>query len=172
MKTAYLLLAIPLAALVAAGCTGTGYTMEDQYRPGIKTVAVPVWSRGKDVYRREVEFRMTEAVIKQIELETPYKVVNKLRADTQLTGRIDAISQQVLSYDSKTGAAREIELVITMSFVWTDLRSGKELARNNALSVSGTYIPLSPYTEDFYQGSETVLNKAARMVVEHMAEPW
>ncbi|MCE5278301.1 MAG: LPS assembly lipoprotein LptE [Planctomycetaceae bacterium] len=172
MKTAYLLLATTVAALIAAGCTNTGYTMQDQYRTGIKTVAVPVWSRGKDVYRRDIELRMTEAVIKQIELQTKYKVADKTGADTLLTGRIDDISQLVLSYDAASGNAREIEVVVTLSFVWTDLRSGKELAKIPAMTVAGTYIPLSPYTEEFFQGSETVLNKAARMVVEQMAEPW
>ena len=89
VKTSTLLIFLTALSAVSAGC---GYTMKDQYHAGVNTVFVPVWTRGKDVYRRELEMRLTEAIQKRIEQDTPYKVVAKTRAKyveayERLTGR-------------------------------------------------------------------------------------
>jgi outer membrane lipopolysaccharide assembly protein LptE/RlpB len=167
---AILLLIMPAAVAVLSGCGG--YTLESPYRQGIATVAVDMFGRGKDVYRREVETRATEAIVKRIEQDTPYKVTVKARADTYLTGTIETIEQRILSFDPDTGNARELELTLTVSFAWTDLRNGKTLAETKDLRVSGTYVREEPLTEDFYQGSENVVNRLAERVVEAMEAEW
>ena len=167
-------LILPLIVLAAGAVLGGcgGYTLDNSYRQGIRTVAVDMFGRGKDVYRREVETRATEAIVKRIEQDTPYKVTVKSRADTLLTGSINSIEQRVLSFDSNTGDARELELTLHVSYTWTDLRNGKVLAKAEKMSVSGTSVRESPLTEDFYQGSETVLNRLARRIVEGMEAEW
>ena len=165
---------VPLA-LLACGCAGdghSGYTTSDQYRPGIKTVAVDVWQRGKSVYRRDIEIRVTEAVVKRIEQDTPYKVTTKSRADTLLTGSIDNVEQRTMSFNPETGLPRETELAFTFSFVWKDLRTGKTIVERKNLRVTGTYTREDPITEDFFQGSENVINRLARRVTELMEQPW
>jgi outer membrane lipopolysaccharide assembly protein LptE/RlpB len=164
-----LLLAVT-TEVVLPGCGG--YTLDSQYRQGIKTVAVDIFGRGKDVYRREVETRATEAIVKRIEQDTPYKVTVKSRADTHLTGTIDSIEQRILSFNPDTGQARELELTLAVSFTWTDLRSGKLLADVSDMRVSGAYVREEPLTEDFFQGSEGVLDRLARQVVERMEAEW
>jgi hypothetical protein len=167
--------AIVSAAVLAGGCAKdgrSGYTMTDQYRPGIKTVAVDVWQRGNEVYRRDIEIRATEAVVKRIEQDTPYKVTSKSRADTLLTGSVDNVEQRVLSFDPNTGLPRESELTLVVSFTWTDLRTGKTIVQRKKMKVSGTYTREDPITEDFFQGSEGVVNRLARRVVETMEAPW
>ncbi len=162
-------------AVACCGCSGGkvgGYSQQSMYRKGIKTVAVPIWTRGKDVYRRGLEMQMTEALQKRIELDTPYKVVTKTTADTQIVGRIDRITQQVLSYDTDTGRPREKEIVISISFTWTDLRTGKAIVKWTRMRVAATYRPHAPLNQDFFQGSEAVVNKAAKRVVEKMEKPW
>ena len=169
----WILLAGVLAA--AGGCATDptkGYTTKSQYVEGVKTIAVPIWTRGKEVYRRGIEMRLTEALVKRIELDTPYKVTAKSRADTEIRGKIDRISQRVLSFNPDTGMAREKEITLTVSFTWTDLRSGKVLAKRGNFRQAGTYIPLDPLGEDFFQGSEDVVNKLAVRIVEQMAAEW
>ena len=167
--------AIVSAAVLAGGCAKdghSGYTMTDQYRPGIKTVAVDVWQRGKEVYRRDIEIRATEAVVKRIEQDTPYKVTSKSRADTLLVGSIDDVEQRVLSFNPDTGLPRESELTLVASFTWTDLRTGKTIVERKKMRVSGVYTREDPITEDFFQGSENVINRVAQRVVEQMEQPW
>lgn len=165
------LVALALVAAAWSGCTG-GYTQKTQFPTGIKSVSVPVWTRDKDVYRRGLEMRLTEALAKRIELDTPYKVATKTTADTEIVGRIEVIEQQVLSFDTDTGRPREKEIIMTVSFVWTDLRTGKPIIDWDSLRVAGTYRPHAPLSQDFFQGSELVLNRVAKRIVERMEQEW
>ncbi len=175
IRTCSLALAAACLAAVLSGCATdgrSGYTVTDQYRPGIRTVAVDIWQRGKNVYRRDIEIRTAEAVVKRIEQDTPYKVTDKSRADTLLTGSIDDVEQRTLSFSPDTGLPRETELTLIVSFTWTDLRTGKTIVGRKRMKVSGAYTREDPITEDFFQGSEDVINRVARRVVEHMEQPW
>ncbi len=168
-------LALCALLVASAGCNtdpNTGYTTASHFRTGIETVCVPIWVRGKNVYRRGLEMRLTEALVKRIEHDTPYKVTTKPRADTQLTGTIDNIEQRVLSFNPNTGLAREMELTMVVSFTWTDLRDGQIIDQQKNFRVAGSYIEEDPLSEDFFQGSEDVVNKLAKRIVEQMEAPW
>ena len=157
----------------AFACCGCGpYTMKDQYRPGIKTVFVPIWTRGTEVYRRELEMRLTKALVQRIELDTPYKTTTKDRADTELRGQIKLISQRILSRNPDTGLPREIEAIFTLDFTWKDLRNGKVLVEHSNFQAVDNYMPDCPFNEDFFQGSEAAINRIARRVVETMEAEW
>jgi hypothetical protein len=47
-------------------------------------VAVPIFEN--DTYVRDVEFELTDAVIKELEARASYKVTARMSADTLLTG--------------------------------------------------------------------------------------
>ncbi len=162
-------------ACLAAGCSDdptAGYTLQSQYVQGIETVAVPIFHRGREVYRRGLEMKLTEAVIKRVELDTPYKVVAKSRADTLLTGTIDRVSQRVLSYNPDTGRPREMEVALSVTVTWTDLRSGDVIARRTGLRQAATYIPPSPFGEEFFHGSTDAIDRLAVRIVQQMQAPW
>lgn len=154
------------------GCEPLGYTARDQYRKNIRTIAVPIWNRGKDVYRREVEVRFTEALAKRIELDTPYKITDRQKADTLLTGTIDRIEQSTTSFNPDTGMPREISVTFYVSFRWEDLRTGKELVKKTHFPVSDVYLPTAPFNEDFFLGSEALMERLARRVVETLEADW
>lgn len=175
LKLLLLLAACAAAACLTGGCSSDptkGYSLASQYDAGIKTVSVPVFVRGKHVYRREIEMRLTEAVIKKIELNTPYKVVDKGRADTELRGTLDLVAQRVLSFNPDDGLPRETEITLTASITWVDLRSGKVIRQVENLRQAGVYIPPSPLGEDFFQGNEDAVNRLAQRIVEQMESDW
>ncbi|HUU59355.1 MAG TPA: LptE family protein [Phycisphaerae bacterium] len=178
MKVVHTILAALLCGLPAilGACSNdpkAGYTLQRPHEKGIRSVAVPIWTRGADVYRRELEFRVTEALQKRIEQDTDYKVLPRDRADTELTGTIDRISQRPLSFDPDIARPREMEITMILSFTWTDLRTGKVLRRRSNFRVAGTYLPPSPpFGEDFFLGSEDVVNNVARRIVEQMEQDW
>ena len=169
------LLVLPFV-FAATGCFSddptVGYTARNQHRTGIQTVAVPVWTRGKDVYRRDIEIDLTAALVKRIELDTPYKATKKDRADTVLTGSIDIITQQVLSFNPDTGQPREKQITFVVSFEWTDLRTGKVLVKRKDFEVAVVYLPDPPYNENFFLGSQKLMDKLARRIVETMETDW
>jgi len=161
-----------VAFLVAAALTGCGYTTQPLHPQDVTSVNVPVWTLSKNVYRCGLEMRLTEALQKRISQDTRYKIADKGSADTQLTGTIEKISQRVLSGNPDTGRPRETEITITVSFKWTDLRSGKERVEVPTFRVAGTYIPHRPFGEDFFKGSEGVIDKLARRIVEQLESEW
>lgn len=171
LKRKPLILPALLAGLIIS-LTGCGYTMGNLHRKGIKTVAVNMFTRSKDIYRRDIEMRLTEAVIKRIELDTPYKVTTKPRADTLLEGTLEIISQQVMNTNPDTGDARELEMVITASIQWKDLRSGKIILKRQNIRAACPYIPHAPFNEDFFKGSEGAINRLAERIVEKMEKDW
>ena len=55
---------------------------------------------------------------------------------------------------------------------WLDCITGKTIVQRKKMKVSGTYTREDPITEDFFQGSENVINRVAQRVVEQMEQPW
>jgi len=168
-------------ALVALGLGGQvgcnvdpsqGYTLRSQYPTNVRTVSVPIWTRSRHVYRRGIEMRLTEALVKQIENDTPYKVTKKTRADTELKGTIERITQQVLTINPDDSLPREMEITMDVSFRWTDLRTGKVLKEHKAFRVAGTYVSGDPFNESFFHGSEETINRLARRIVEQLQADW
>lgn len=172
-----LLGALCLAAIFVGlgGCTSdptSGYTFASQYPTNVRTVSVPIWTRGPQVYRRELEYKLTEAVIKRIEQDTPYKVTKPVRADTELTGTIDLVTQRVLGSNPDDATPREIAMTLVVSFRWRDLRTGKVLVEKTRYAVTGDYVPGDPFYESDYHGAEAAINRLARRIVEELREDW
>lgn len=172
-----------MAVLTCAGCvlalTGCmnpdpsqGYTTRSQFRQDVKTVTVPIWRRGTQEFRRDFEIKLTEALVKRIEAETPYKVVDKSRADSILEGTLQSIKQHVLSFDPRTGQAREIQVRLTVDFTWKNLRTGEVMVEKKNFPVTADYIPLSPFREDVFLGTQDALNELAIRIVEQLADKW
>ncbi|MBN1553688.1 MAG: hypothetical protein JXA11_03000 [Phycisphaerae bacterium] len=163
-----------LVALVVglAGCEPLGYSGQSQFRRNVHTIAVPIWTRGKDVYHREVEIRLTQALAKRVELDTPYKITNRQKADTLITGTIDRIEQATTSFNPDTGTPREIAVTFYVSFKWEDLRDGKVLVQKTNFPVSAVYLPSAPFNEDFFIGTEDLSDRLAKRIVETMESDW
>ena len=161
-----------VSLILSTGCKPLGYTAESQFRTGIASVYVPMWTRGREVYRRDLEQRLTEALIKQIEMSTDYKCVKKENADTQLSGKIIRVNQRTLSMNPDTGFPRETAVSIIVSFTWEDLRTGKEIVSEKKFSATTVYHPTAPFNEEFFRGSERTFDKLAQRIVEKMKSEW
>ncbi|MFQ5495340.1 MAG: hypothetical protein ACE5EX_08145, partial [Phycisphaerae bacterium] len=71
---------ITAATALAGGC---GYSTRRPFRTDIQTVHVDM-IHSKE-FRRELEFRLTEALVKRIEMDTPYRIAGRRSADAVLT---------------------------------------------------------------------------------------
>ena len=114
-RFALALLLLPLAA----GCSGYRMGMRSLYAPQVRSVYVPVFE--SDSFRRNLGERLTEAVVKEIELRTPYKVVADASADSILTGRIVSDTKRVL-VENSFDEPREIEVRLVAQVSWVDRR--------------------------------------------------
>jgi hypothetical protein len=72
--------------VLLAGCAGYQVGAGSLYAPDVATVYVPMIE--SDSYRRDLGERLTEAIVKEIELKTPYKVVSTPDADSILSARL------------------------------------------------------------------------------------
>src|ERR687884_259892 len=108
---------LPLLALLLSSCAGDGhltllgYTTRPNYDTSIRTVRVPIFKNFtmRDSTRQGLEFDLTKAVVREIELKTPYKVVGAdCDADTELTGTIVAYNKGILNRNQQN-EVREAE---------------------------------------------------------------
>jgi hypothetical protein len=115
-------------ALLLPSCTSDGqleifgYTTRPNYDLSIRTVHVPIFKNL--TVRRGMEFDLTQAVVREIESKTPYKVVSDpCAADTELTGTILSLTKVVLNI-TPFNEIREGQTVLTVNVAWRDLRPG------------------------------------------------
>lgn len=164
-----------MAGIVAGAISGcqttdprTGYTSQSLFDQHIKSVQVNIFSTKE--FRRGLEFELAEALVKQIEADTPYKVLKGAQADTVLDGQIKAVRQSVLAdlYQSDLPAEKQQQLVV--SFVWKDRRTGRILAEGQDVRVAAEYNP--PVGETFFTGEQELMDKMARKIVNQMRQSW
>lgn len=123
------LVAIALCLLIP----GCGYRMGHGFEPEIQSVYVPIFESQSD--RRGLEFQLTEAVQKQIQSRTPFRIVDQPAADTQLIGKIVSTRKRVLG-ETRNDDPRELQMSLTVEVRWENLKTGEILAQKR--------VPLSP----------------------------
>lgn len=120
------------AALTLPSCewdghfTVLGYSTQPSYDANIRTVRVPIFQNL--TYYRGLEFDLTEAIVREIEAKTPYKVVGLgCEADTELTGTVFLYTKLLLNRNP-LNEVREAELTLAVDVLWRDLRTGEVLS--------------------------------------------
>jgi len=167
------------ALLLAAGCgynqsgssrnkLESGYHWNSLYREDVQTVAVPIFTNRE--YRRGLEFRLTEAVIKQLEARAPYKVVSRERADTILEGEVTSMTLGTISRDWETNLPRETQITLQVDFVWKDLRSGRILCQRKGLQMATVYY--QTLGEGEFVGSQETIERMAYAIVQELQADW
>jgi len=170
MKTLRFVAIGGLIALAAA--SGCGYKIGTLHRSDVRSIAIPVWTRGHGVFRRGLEMDLTKAVVNRIQLDTRYRICGEVQADTKLTGQLTNVRQRSLTINTDTGSSRAMEATFTVSFKWTDLRNGEVLVNRDDFEVSGRYIQATPFGETFFSGSREAIDEAAQRIVEQLEEEW
>ena len=157
-----------VAVVVGAFCGGCGYSTERPFRSGIHSVHVQMLESRE--FRRELEFQLTEALVKRIEMDTPYRIAPLRTADTVLESEILEVRQQVFGDDDHTGLPREKGATVVMSYRWKHLETGRVLVERERFIYSVEYIP--PVGETFAKGMVRGLDKMAESIVETMETAW
>lgn len=158
-------LALLAGLLSLAGC---GYSHQTVYPQEVRSVQVKMF--GNRTFYRGVEFDLTEALVKEIELRTPYKAVSATSADTLLEGTIVNISQQMISRRRHGGLPQEMEIQMLVDYTWRNARTGEILADRKGLAVVGRYVPA--LGEPLPQGQNEAVQKMATQIVSTMAGNW
>ncbi len=89
---------VAICWLTFAGCASYQVGSDSLYAPDIATVYVPMIESNS--FRRDLGERLTEAVVKEIEQKTPYKVVGTPDADSILSVKLVGDSRRLLAENS------------------------------------------------------------------------
>jgi hypothetical protein len=147
-------------ALLAGGC---GYSHQALYPQDVSTVNVKIFDNR--TFYQGVEFDLTEALIKELELRTPYKAVSGSGGDTVLEGEVVSISQSSGSRSGEGGLIEELEVRVTVDFTWRDARSGQVLRERRGVSDIGHYKPAGPVGEPFEVAQHEAVGRMASRIV-------
>lgn len=172
-------LALAALACSAAGCAGYRFGNNTLYAPNVRTVYVPIFQC--DSFRTtpaiDIGERLTEAVCREIEKRTPFKVVgSEGGADSVLTGRIVADTKRMI-VESPTDQSRMVEMNYQALVTWAD-RGGTVIASGEvplpAATVDvGQAAALVPeYGRSVVSTQQEAIVKMAQQIVGLMEEPW
>jgi hypothetical protein len=170
-----------------------GYSTKPNYDCTIHTVRIPIFKNNLmgDSVTRGLEFQLTQAVVRQIELKTPYKVVGPNEpADTELTGTITSYAKVLLNRN-QLNEVREAENDLVVAIEWRDLRTGELLSKPHRIGPPppppppGFPPPKDPPTLVFAKGDfipelgqttttsrQQAVNNMAVNIVSMMESPW
>jgi outer membrane lipopolysaccharide assembly protein LptE/RlpB len=124
--------AVGLALLVVS--SGCGYHTAShavQLPENVKTIAVPAFTNTTTTYR--IEQMLTASVVREFTTRTHYHILNDPdeAADATLRGTVLSASSSPLTYNSATGQAASVLVVVSMKVSLTD-RQGRVLYQNPA----------------------------------------
>ena len=146
-----------------------GYSSESLFTEDVTSIYVEMFDNRS--FRRGVEYELTDALAKRIEVETPYKIVSSRdRADTVISGQIVAINNSVLVSERQTGRALEKEVELSAVVDWKNLKTGELLLNHKIVSAAGTYSEWQ--NQGFDYGASLAANNLAREIVELMEKEW
>ncbi len=157
-------------AATAGGLIGCGYASKELFPTEYRTVSAPIFENR--TFYRGVEFELAEALTKQIESRTPYKVVAPGVSQTILEGTITRIQQTQISRRRPGGVPQEVELTVTVDFRWKDLIAGKLIRDRRGFQAVGRYIPTSGIGEPFEVAQHQAVQRLARDIVSTMQADW
>jgi hypothetical protein len=168
-------LAIAVALLTAPlGCHNYHFGARSLYAPDVATVHVPIFA--SDSFRPDVAEQLTEAVIKEIELKTPYEVVATPEADSVLIGRVARDSRHVLVEDF-FDRPRELELSFYVEVSWLNRR--RLPIHETVLALPPELVGISQSASLIPEAGESVavsqqeaIQRLAEQIVAVMEQPW
>ncbi|MEL6328336.1 MAG: LptE family protein [Planctomycetota bacterium] len=170
-----LVAALVLAALAACSSDPTrGYAFGGAFDEEVTTVAVPVFDNATFV--PGVERELTDAIIKRIQAQTPWRVASLGRADTTLSGAVVGVDQRSLSVVPETGFTQEQAVRVTVRFTWRDNRTGEDLVAVDGFSAAATFTPARGTSGEPGErpelGRRDAIDELAEAIVERLRSRW
>ena len=161
-------------ALLLLSITGCGYHTAgraSRLPSNIRVLAVPAFVNQTTTYK--IEQTLTAAVVEELNTRTRYHVVSDPRsADATLRGTVLAALATPLTYDTTTGRASTVLVVVSMEVVLTDTK-GRPLYQNPSYVFREQYQvsqQLSTFFEEDSPAFKRLSGEFARTLVSNILE--
>lgn len=147
--------ALTLLWLLLLQIPGCGYHTAGhavQLPQNVKTIAVPAFKNETATYR--IEQMLTASVVREFTTRTHYRILNdpSEAADATLRGTVLSTAASPLAYDTATGRAASVMVVVSMKVTLSD-RQGKVLYQNPAYLFREQYEVSQDLTSFFEEDS-------------------
>ena len=170
-----LISALAITTLCLSGCFGYHVGNHTLLPQTISTVSVQMFR--SDSFRRNIGEQLTEAVAKEIERRTPYKVVDSTEADATLAGRVVSATKQGVT-ETRNDDLREIEYNLYVLVEWrvhgSDMvRQGELVAVPSSLLEFNRASSLVPEIgQSIATAQQKAIRRLARQIVDQLETPW
>lgn len=168
------LLALVLAfCALLAGCTADptkGYSFESSFDRGVNAIHVPMIKN--DTFAKGVEFELTDAVVKEIQRTTPWRVTSEGAADAVLEARVTRATLRKLSTQRDSGVVQEQAVTFTVDFTLRDARTGKPIVGRSDFQATDVFVPVQPVGERLEVGQNAVVQRLAQDIVNELRSDW
>lgn len=161
--------------VLAIGCASYRMGSDTLYAPDVQTVYVPMIE--SDSFRRDLGERLTEAVVKEIELKTPFKVVGTLDADSILSTRLVSDTKRVI-VENANDDPRVLELNMVAEVTWLNRRR-EPLRLPTTLALPPELLPFNQTSTMIAEGGQSIataqqqaIERLAQQIVSTMEEQW
>ena len=162
-----------MCVLFAGACSSTpttGYSTASLYNQEFRSICVPIFEN--QTMSRDVEFLLTDAVIKQVQARTPYAILDDTHADTMLIGTITKIDLRAISQSRTTGLDNEVLITATVDFEWLNLKTGKRILGRDNFSTSALFVPSQPSSEPLEMGQFALVQQLSSDIVDQLQAAW
>jgi len=176
LRFAAALIGAACAVWLLSGCKVYQFGSRSLYRSDIRTVHVPMIQ--SDSFRRYLGERLTEAVVKQIESRTPYKVVGATaEADSELVCRLVSDTKRVTT-ETRTDEPRLVDLALLVQMEWTDRQRQTLLQRNEVplpselLQIGDNGLMVAEVGQSISTAQQKAIERVATQIVDQMEMAW
>jgi hypothetical protein len=155
-----LLFGVLVLALAGVGCGYHVVGRESMLPKTWHTIAVPAFVNHTLHYR--LGQRFTEAVIRQLEARTTYRIVpDPKNADAVLYGQMNSIEAIPVLYDATTGRATTMLVTIRAQVRLVDRKTKKVVFQDNRFVIRNEY-ELSTDPQTFFDEENPAIGRMAR----------
>jgi len=168
-----LMLGAFMLLLPLASCTSNpsqGYASGAMYSGKFRSVAVPLFKN--NATDRAVQFQLGDALVKEFEQMTPYKVTSEGRADTVLRGTITRVDMNMVSQSLGTGLPEEMAFAVTVDFEWLDMKTGKPIISRAGFKSTAVFVASLPNNQPIDLARFAVAQQMARDIVASLQGDW
>ena len=164
-----------LGTMLLAGCARYHVGNRSLYAPDVQTVYVPMIESSS--FRRDLGERLTEAVVKEIELKTPYKVVGSPDADSILSARLVSDSRRVI-VENAFDAPRASDVLTRATVTWLNRRRqpiGPPVVisiPNELVAIGQTSVLIPEAGQSVATTQQLAIQRLAEQIVATMEQPW
>ena len=166
---------LALVSLCLGGCASYQFGSAALYPTGIRTVHIPVVRN--ETFRHDLGPQLTDALVREVERRTPFKVVSNPNADSVLRCTINGQSKVVLT-ETSSDDPRALDTAISVATTWNS-RDGRRLMQNSLATIdsdstgfsqSVRFVPEAGQSID--TANQEAIDRLARRIVSQMESRW